>query len=101
MEKSTQMTKKELVKVVAGIDGIAKKEAADLVDGLFEVIMEALESGEELKISGFGKWQVAAKRAQLGRNPQTGEKIMIDKRKVVTFKVSEQLRGKVNGNSDH
>jgi len=101
MEKGTQMTKKELVKVVAGIDGIAKKEAADLVDGLFEVIMEALESGEELKISGFGKWQVASKKAQLGRNPQTGEKIMIDKRKVVTFKVSEQLRGKVNGNGDH
>ena len=94
-----RITKRELAKAVAGTDGIAKKEAADLVGGLFECMAEALQSGEELKIYGFGKWKVSQKKAQTGRNPQTGEDILIGSRKVLTFKVSEQLKGKINENS--
>ncbi|MBW1982483.1 MAG: integration host factor subunit alpha [Deltaproteobacteria bacterium] len=72
-------------------------QAAVLVDSIFEIMKETLESGEEVLISGFGKFSVRAKRERRGRNPQTGEQIMIAPRKVVTFKCASVLRDKLNG----
>ena len=77
--------------------GIPKAECVQITETLFEIMKEELEKGNSLMISGFGKWTVRAKRKRRGRNPQTGEQMMIDARKVVTFKPSPDLRDKVNG----
>ena len=74
-----------------GMD-IPKTECNRIFDSVFEIIKEELQSGNTVKISGFGQWNVRQKRARKGRNPQTGKAIIIDERKVVTFKVSHVLR---------
>lgn len=75
---------------------LEKKRAATLVDCLFNKIKDTLEGGEDVKIKGFGKFQVRFKWARRGRNPQTGEPIMIRPRRTVTFKVSKKLRDHMN-----
>ena len=91
------MTKADIVANIAGKTGIAKKEAIELVDILFNVMKETLESGEELKIAGFGKFEVKEKADRRGRNPQTGEEITIEARKFLTFKPSNMLKNSING----
>ncbi len=86
------MTKAELSELVYATSGLSKKEAAGTVDAVFEIMKEALISGDNLKISGFGGFAVKAKNARKGRNPQTGETITISNRRVVTFKPSTTLR---------
>ena len=71
----------------------------ELLELLLKVMKDALDSGEDLKISGFGCFQVKQKNPRRGRNPQTGESIMLDGRRVVTFKPSMLLRKSVNGES--
>ncbi len=90
------MTKAELVEEVYGAVGFSKKESANLVDLVFETIKETLESGEKLKVSGFGNFVVREKKARIGRNPQTGEEIEISARKVLTFKPSQVLKNSLN-----
>ncbi len=70
-------------------------ECAQYVDDIFEIIAEVLEVGENVKISGFGRFTVRAKHARKGRNPQTGEEMEISARRVVTFKPSSILREKM------
>ena len=70
----------------------------DIVETLIEIIKRTLESGEEVLISGFGKFQIKQKRARRGRNPATDEDMILPARRVVTFKCSGKLRDKVNGN---
>jgi integration host factor subunit alpha len=76
--------------------GIPKKDCAGIVERLFDIIKNELYEGNDVNISGFGKWTVKAKTERKGRNPQTGKAIMIDARRVITFKSSTVLRKKVN-----
>ena len=91
------MTKADLSEAIYERIGFSKKEAAELVDTVFETIKGTLESGENLKISGFGSFVVRKKEARVGRNPQTGAAITISERRVVTFKASPVLKAAVNG----
>jgi len=73
-----------------------RKRASEIVGSLFEKVKESLAQGEDVLIPGFGKFQVKFKWARKGRNPQTGETIIINSRRTVTFKVSRKLREKMN-----
>jgi integration host factor subunit alpha len=86
------MTKADLVKIICEKMGFALKESTEIVEQVFEIIKETLESGEKVKISGFGNFVIRQKRPRTGRNPQTGEKMVISGRRVVTFKPSLVLR---------
>ena len=92
------MTKADIVEnVYEKLGGFTKKEAADMVDVVFETIKDTLANGEKLKISGFGNFVVRSKRERVGRNPQTGEEITISARRVLTFKPSQVLKNTLNG----
>ena len=94
------MTKAEIVeRVYEKVGGFSKKEAADAVECVFDVIKETLEEGHKMKISGFGNFVVRDKKARVGRNPQTGEEITISARRVLTFKPSQVLKSVLNGGS--
>ena len=90
------LTKKEIMEDISDKIGLKKKESMDIVDGIFEIIKGELAKGKPVMISGFGKWTVSNKRARKGRNPQTGEAMKIDARRVITFKSSTVLRKTVN-----
>ena len=91
------MTKAEIVQALySRVGGFSKKESADLVDVVFEMIKETLGKGEKVKISGFGNFVLRDKRQRPGRNPQTGEAIQISERRVLTFKASQILKQALN-----
>ena len=90
------MTKAGIVERVISNCGCSKKEAIEYVETVFSIIKHTLESGEEIKISGFGKFAVKQKNARRGRNPHTGESITLDPRKVLSFKPSPLLRKSIN-----
>ncbi len=90
------MTKAELVEKIYEQVGFSKRESAEIVDTVFEIMKETLEKGEKIKISGFGNFVVRSKRERIGRNPHTREAITISARKVVTFKASQILKVAVN-----
>lgn len=75
---------------------LSQKRATELVDALFEIIKTSLEKGESLLITGFGKFHVKFKWARKGRNPQTGEHIILDSRRMVSFRYSPKLKEKMN-----
>jgi integration host factor subunit alpha len=90
-------TKAEIIGAVhERIGGFAKKEAADLVDLVFETMKETLGRGEKIKISGFGNFVLRDKHSRQGRNPQTGDPIVITERRVLTFKASQILKSVLN-----
>ena len=90
------MTKADIFeKVQAGI-GMTKKESAEMVEAVFSIMKSTLESGESLKISGFGSFLVKQKADRRGRNPQTGEAITIEARRILTFKPSSILKDQIN-----
>ncbi len=91
------LTKADIVETIHTKVGYSKKEAADLVELIFETMKDTLTKGEKIKISGFGNFVIRDKRARTGRNPQTGEAITITARRVLTFKPSQVLREEVNG----
>lgn len=91
------MTKAGIVNDVYERVGVTKKEAAEYVDAVFDAMKETLQDGEDVKISGFGKFEVRQKGERVGRNPRTGEEIMIPERKVPRFKVSQVLKDELNG----
>ncbi len=90
------MTKADIVEAIYEKVGFSKKEAAELVELVFETIKETLETGEKIKISGFGNFVVRRKQPRIGRNPQTGEEITITDRRVLTFKPSAVLKDALN-----
>ena len=90
------MTKAEIVEKVSEKVGTTKNESADLVEAVFNLLKSTLEAGEDVKISGFGKFEVKQKRDRTGRNPQTGEAITIEARRILSFKPSALLRTAVN-----
>jgi integration host factor subunit alpha len=96
----SSMTKADIVdRVCEQVGGFSKKEAADLVDQVFDTIKVVLEAGEKIKISGFGNFVVREKKPRPGRNPQTGQEITIEARRVLTFKPSNVLKTALNGES--
>ncbi|ACD97384.1 histone family protein DNA-binding protein (plasmid) [Trichlorobacter lovleyi SZ] len=90
------LTKNKLIQLVAEQQHITLKDAALLVEELITLIKATLESGESLKIAKFGLFEVKEKHARRGRNPQTGEAITIEPRKVISFKPSVLLRQAIN-----
>jgi len=90
------LTKAHIVDAVAEQNGYIKERSFEVVETLLEIIKSALESGEDVLVSGFGKFCVNEKKERLGRNPATGEAMMMAARKVATFKCSRQLRDKIN-----
>ena len=90
------MTKADIVERIYERVGFSKKEAADVVESIFEVVKTRLEDGEKVKISGFGNFVINEKRPRKGRNPQTGGEIVITGRRVLTFKPSQVLKRTIN-----
>jgi len=86
------LTKADLASALFDEVGLNKREAKEFVDAWFETIGSTLESGEPVKISGFGNFQLRDKRERPGRNPKTGEEIPISARRVVTFRPGQKLR---------
>ena len=89
------LTKIEIVNSIYDQIDIPKAKCVQITESIFEIIKEELENGNPVMVSGFGKWTVRSKRQRNGRNPKTGERIVIDSRKVVTFKPSFHLRDEV------
>ena len=92
------MTKSEIIESLHDQIGFSKRESAGIIETLFDIIKETLEQGENLKLSGFGSFNIRDKRARCGRNPQTGEAITITPRRVLTFKASNVFREELNNN---
>ncbi len=95
------MTKAELVEMISEKTLFSRLESADLLEQVFEILKETLERGEKIKISGFGNFIVLEKRPRKGRNPKTGEELMISGRRVLTFKPSSKLRKALNKESQY
>jgi len=92
-ERQTKtLTKADIVDHVHQKIGFSKKDSSEIIEKVFELVKRTLERGEQVKISGFGKFEVRSKRARRGRNPQTGEQIEITARKVLAFRPSQILR---------
>jgi integration host factor subunit alpha len=91
------MTKAEIVQALySKVGGFSRKESAELVDLVFEMMKETLGHGEKIKVSGFGNFVLRDKRQRPGRNPQTGQPIKISERRVLTFKASQILKLALN-----
>ncbi|MEE4173888.1 MAG: integration host factor subunit alpha [Xanthomonadales bacterium] len=89
------LTKAEIANRLFDEVGLNKREAKEFVDAYFETIKAALEEGENVKLSGFGNFQLRDKKERPGRNPKTGEEIPISARRVVTFRPGQKLRARV------
>jgi len=97
MPKSGTLTKARIVESVVETNGYTHKKAFETVEIILELIKRSLENGEDVLISGFGKFCVKKKKKRRGRNPATGEDMMLAPRKRVTFRSSKKLMEKVNG----
>ena len=91
------LTKADLIDSIYNRVDLPKAKSAQVVESLIESIKETLANGEDVLISGFGKFCVKEKNERRGRNPQTGEELMLGERRVVTFRCSGRLREKMNG----
>ena len=91
------MTKRDLIENVRSTSNLQRKEAEEIVESVLDIMKETLASGEEIKVSGFGKFIVHQKHDRTGRNPQTGESLTITARKILTFKPSTILKQEING----
>jgi integration host factor subunit alpha len=91
------MTKSDLVETIYERVGLSKKETAKAVDNVLEIIKDGLGRGEKVKISGFGSFVANRKRARRGRNPQTGDPLIIDSRCVLSFKATDILKQRLRG----
>jgi integration host factor subunit alpha len=90
------ITKAELVSMVCDKCSFSRQESFQIVEQVFQILKETLERGEKVKISGFGNFVTREKRPRRGRNPQTGEHVIISGRRVLTFRPSVKLRKAVN-----
>ncbi len=91
-------TKNDIIEKISVKNDFKPGKSKEVVETFLEIIKETLASGEDIMISGFGKFQVTEKNPRKGRNPATNEEMMLPGRKVVTFKSSSKLRNKVNQN---
>jgi integration host factor subunit alpha len=93
------LTKAKLARhVYKAHPNLTKTQATDAVENFLELVKDSLIKGEDILLSGFGKFNVKDKRARRGRNPQTGDELILDARRVVTFKPSGILRDRINNN---
>jgi integration host factor subunit alpha len=90
------MTKADIIERIQKKIGYSAKTSAEMLEALFEVLKSTLESGENIKISGFGNFEIKQKADRRGRNPQTGETITIEARQILTFKASGMLKQAIN-----
>ena len=90
------LTKADIVEAIQKENGYSLKQSSEVTEILLEIIKQSLESGEDVMISGFGKFQVKKKRQRRGRNPAAGEGLILSPRRVVTFKSSGKLRNRIN-----
>ncbi|RJQ57180.1 MAG: integration host factor subunit alpha [Desulfobacteraceae bacterium] len=91
------LTKAEIISAIQKENGYSQKQSINIVETLLEIIKSTLESGEDILVSGFGKFQVRSKRARKGRNPATGDELILPGRRVITFRCSGCLRDRING----
>ena len=91
------LTKRDIADQIQTLLGFPKNKSVELTESLLEIIKSTLESGDDVLVSGFGKFCVNDKKARKGRNPATGEDLMLKPRRIVTFKCSGSLRGRING----
>lgn len=89
------LTKADLAENLVDSIGLSKKDAKDLVEGFFDVVRQSLIERQQVKLSGFGNFEVREKSQRPGRNPKTGEEIPITARTVVTFRPGQKLKSKV------
>lgn len=80
--------------------GLSKTECEGIVDKFLKILKKALADGQDVKLSSFGNFTVKEKKARLGRNPPTGEKIVLPARKVLTFKLSQVIKNELNGKNE-
>jgi integration host factor subunit alpha len=97
MPDTGTLTKAKIIDAVAESNGYTRQKSIETVETLLELIKRSLESGDDVMISGFGKFCVKNKKKRRGRNPATGESMILTPRRVVTFKCSGKLRDKING----
>jgi len=90
------LTKSDIIESIRDQIGFTKNQSSDFTEALIEIIKRTLASGEDVLVSGFGKFCVNAKAKRKGRNPATGDQMMLRPRRVVTFKCSGKLRRKIN-----
>ena len=93
------MTKADIAERIANANGFTKLESMELVESVLSIIKDTLADGESVKVMGFGNFIVKEKHDRRGRNPQNGEEITIDARRVLTFKASAILKGAINAGS--
>jgi len=93
------LTKAELAELLFDRLGLNKRESKDMVEAFFEIVHDALARGQEVKLSGFGNFNIRRKAPRPGRNPRTGESIPIKARSVVTFHASHKLKAIVQGDT--
>lgn len=91
------LTKDHIVRSVQNRLQVAQSRSAELVESVLEAVKKTLETGEDVLISGFGKFCVNTKKERKGRNPATGKEMMLGSRRVVTFRCSPVLRNRING----
>lgn len=94
------LTKAQIIDDITEQLAFSRKQSADIVELVLEIMKRNLEEGEDLLISGFGKFCVKEKKPRRGRNPATGDDLMLNQRRVVTFKCSHVLREKVNNSKN-
>ena len=95
------LTKAQLADLLFEQIGLNKRESKDMIDAFFDLIAQRLVEGEDVKISGFGNFQIRIKAPRPGRNPRTGETIPIDARRVVTFHASHKLKDVIQESAGH
>ncbi len=91
------LTKAEIVDSISDQIGFPKNHSFEIIETLLEIMKKTLESGDDVMISNFGKFCVKEKRERRGRNPSTGQEMILKPRKVVTFRCSRNLKDKING----
>ena len=93
--RGATLTRADLAEAVHEAVGLTRQDCAAMVERTLDLLVEALGRGEEVKLSGFGVFQVRAKRARMGRNPKTGEPAAIDPRRVISFRASQVMKARV------
>jgi integration host factor subunit alpha len=94
--KGRTLTRADLCEAVHEEVGLTRQDCATLVERTLDLVVEALERGQTVKLSGFGVFQVRAKRERMGRNPKTGEPAAIDPRRVIAFRASQVMKARVD-----
>lgn len=97
MAKNKTLTRADLAEAVYQEVGLSRKNSSQLVEQMLEEVTSNLESGNSVKLSSFGNFNVRSKKARMGRNPKTGEEVPIEPRRVLVFRASHVLKDRING----